>query len=61
VKITWDQPHDMVRKEYVVWIFDVDENVDENESSDIILNEPNEDEVKHDPIEFPNDDGWKHE
>jgi hypothetical protein len=51
----------MVRKEYVVWIFDVDENVDENESSDIILNEPNEDEVKYDPIEFPNDDGWKHE
>jgi hypothetical protein len=47
----------MVRKEYVVCIFNVDENADENESSDIMLNEPNEDEVKHDPFKFPNDDG----
>jgi hypothetical protein len=37
----------------------VDENANENDSSNedpIALDEPDEDEVEHDPFEFPHDD-----
>jgi hypothetical protein len=37
---------------------DVDESANESDSSNedpITLDEPNEDEVKHDPFEFPHD------
>jgi len=40
-------------------MFDVDENVNKSNSSNknpITSNEPNEDEVGHDPFEFSNDD-----
>jgi hypothetical protein len=40
-------------------MFNVDESVDESNSSSedpIALDELNEDEVKHDPFEFPHDD-----
>ncbi len=40
-------------------MFNVDENVDENNSSSkdpIASNELNEDEIKHNPFKFPHDD-----
>jgi hypothetical protein len=40
-------------------MFNVDESANENESlneNPITLNEPDEDEVEHDPFEFPHDD-----
>jgi hypothetical protein len=39
-------------------MFNVDESADENDSSNedpITLDEPDEDEVQHDPFEFPHD------
>ncbi len=49
----------MIWKEYENSMSDIDESVDESNSSDedpTTSKEPNEDEVKHDPFEFLDDD-----
>jgi hypothetical protein len=59
--MTWSQPHDMVRKDMLFedLMSNVDESADKSDSfgKDIIVsNEPDEDEVEHDPFEIHPDD-----